>query len=76
MSLIKPYKLVKCWLNRSMQTWHVHSMWGSCWHSVADSGPTLNQYWVDVSCLMEWVYGGGGGGGGVCKISGLSDPFI
>ena len=28
-----------------------------CWASVADGGPTLNQRWVNVSCLLGYSLG-------------------
>ena len=36
-----------------------------CWPTVCDAGPTLNQHWVSVSCLLRYLHlriNGGGGG--------------
>ena len=34
------------------QTRDIHPMLFQCWASVGDGGPTLKQYWVNVSCLL------------------------
>ena len=36
----------------SQQTRHIHPMLVQCCVSVADSGPTMYQHWVNVSCLL------------------------
>ena len=36
----------------SQQTRDVDPMLIQCWANVEDGGPTLNQYWVNVSCLL------------------------
>ena len=37
---------------------HDTSMLAQCWASVVDDGPTLDQHWVDVSCLPHPAYPG------------------
>ena len=32
---------------------HDEPMLIQCWHSVHDTGPTLNQHWSNVSCLLR-----------------------
>ena len=36
----------------SRQTRKIHTMLFQRWAVVADRGPALNKYWVDVSCLL------------------------
>ena len=36
----------------SKQTWNVAPMLFQWWASVADCGPTLKQYWINVPCLL------------------------
>ena len=36
----------------AQQTQCFNPMLVQCWASVEDGGPTLNQHWVDVSCLL------------------------
>ena len=33
-----------------------------CWADIEDSGPTLKQHWVNVSCLPGYMYIGMHGG--------------
>ena len=40
------------------QTRYIEPMLVQCWH---DYGPTLKQYWINVSCFL--------GGGAICQIS-------
>ena len=52
-----PFK--NCYLisNRPVCTIRLnHIKWVKCWASVVDGGPTLNQHWVNVSCLL-WMPG-------------------
>ena len=35
------------------QTRDIHPVLVECWASVVDGGPTFNQQWVNVSCLLE-----------------------
>ena len=38
----------------SQQTQDVESMLVYCWSNVVDGGPTLNQYWFNVLCLLGY----------------------
>ena len=35
------------------QTRDIEPMLDQCWADVVDGGPTLNQHWFNVSCLLE-----------------------
>ena len=37
----------------TQKTQDIDSMLVQCWASVVDDGPTLNQHWVNVSCLLR-----------------------
>ena len=34
---------------------YINPVLTKCWASVVDGGPTLDQHWVDVSCLQVYV---------------------
>ena len=36
------------------ETWDVGSTLVYCWAHVVDGGPTVNQRWANVSCLLGW----------------------
>ena len=36
----------------TQQTRDIEAMLGQCWADVVDGGPTLNQHWFNVSCLL------------------------
>ena len=36
----------------SRQTRDIEPLLDQCWASVVDGGPTLNQQWLNVSCLV------------------------
>ena len=37
---------------RSQETRDIEALLVQCWASVVDGGPTLNQQWLNVSCLL------------------------
>ena len=39
----------------SQQTRYINPMLAQCWPTVYDAGPTLDQHWVDVSCLLGYA---------------------
>ena len=39
----------------------IEPMLGQCWAAVVDGGPTLTQYWVNVSCLLVGQHRGNDG---------------
>ena len=48
--------LVNCssFLIASQQTRDIEPLLVQCWSTVYDAGPTLNQQWLNVSCLLGW----------------------
>ena len=42
--------------HHSQRTQDVESMFVWRWSSVVDGGPTLNQHWFNVLCLLGWVF--------------------
>ena len=42
-------------LSYSQCTRYTDPMLVQCWASVEDDGPTLNQHWVSVLCLLSWI---------------------
>ena len=40
----------------SQQTRDVGPVLDWCWATVCDGGPTSNQHWFNVSCLLGWLY--------------------
>ena len=53
---IKPAYVQRLVFSRtSQQTRYIHPILDQCWSTVYDAGPTLVQYWVDVSCLLGWA---------------------
>ena len=45
----------------AQQTRDIEPLLFQCWSTVYDAGPTLNQQWLNASCLLGVDSGGGGG---------------
>ena len=55
--IIHSHPLASMWIILNAST---HKMLNKCW--VYDGGPTLNQHWFNVLCLLEYIPGEKGGG--------------
>ena len=43
-----------CSVSLAQQTRYIDPMLVQCWTSVVDGDPTLDQHWIDVSCLLGY----------------------
>ena len=53
------------------QTRYIEPLLVQCWSTVYDAGPTLNQQWLNVSCLLGHGLCKGGGGGDTGQVCSL-----